>query len=437
MPLEERDPGPVHELPRRLAVHERAHGHRREHHAGLRLEPASPGQHRLGPHVLRLQARRERVEAHEPEAGIAGQRLEGAHEHLRFHRGLAGDVQRVVLPGERGQGFPQPSLRCDAELRKVEPGRPRRLGEQRARAAGLERRRDPGGPELPVVREQHGGLEHLHGVGDEDGPKAAEPRVAERGVAGQRAGVGHDGAARRCASALRSADQDGLSCPSQRVQAAGDALHVAQGLDVRGDQLGVRVGRGPLEHVAQADHRLVPDAQDDPQTHPAVGGHVAHGPGHRPALRDDARGAGDRLRRRRGAVRRHPVHVVHEPLDVRTEDGELVLQGNRPKLRLERLPLRPGLGEAARDDHGASDPGLPAVVHHPNGDAGRHDDDGEVHTARQLQHRIQARPAPHLVVLRVDGVQLAPVAEVHEAPEHLGRPGISGLRRADHGDGPR
>jgi hypothetical protein len=108
---------------------------------------------------------------------------------------------------------------------------------------------------------------------------------------------------------------------------------------------------------------------------------------------------------------------------------------SKPRLQLPALLAR--LGEAARDDHHAAHAGRAALVDHAHGDPSRNHHDREVNTRRQLEGRGQARPPPHLVVLGVDGIDLAVEAEVLKASIDLGGPRVGRLGGADDGDGPR
>ena len=300
------------------------------------------------------------------------------------------------------QHLRQPAPRRRRELRQLQAGGPGGLREQRARAARLQRRGDAGCAQLPLLREQQGRLEHRHRVLDQDHALRAEPCVAQRGVAGQRPRVRHDRAAGRLAPALGRADQHGLAGAAQRIESATDTLDVAHRLDVARDDLRLRVGGRPLEHVTEPEHGLVADAEDDPQPHSPVRGQLVHRPGHGAALADHADRAGKRLRRRGRAVGRDAVDVVHEALDVGPEHRDAGAQRGLAELRLQSGALLARLGEPRRDHHDAPHAAGAAVVDHANDHAGGHDEHHEIDAARKLGDRMQAPAPPHLVVLRVD-----------------------------------
>jgi hypothetical protein len=168
-----------------------------------------------------------------------------------------------------------------------------------------------------------------------------------------------------------------VSC-AKGVEPATDPVDVAHRLDVGRHERGVRVVRRPAEQVAEPEHGLVAHAEDDPKADGPIGGELVHRPGDRPGLADHGDAARDRLGRRRGAVRRHPVDVVHEPLDVGAEDGQAVAQGRLAEPLLQRATLGSGLGEAARDHHDAADARVGAVVDESNDDPRRDDEHEEV-----------------------------------------------------------
>ncbi len=335
------------------------------------------------------------------------------------------------------QDLAQRSFGPRRELGQREPRRAGGLGEQRARAPRLQGGRHAGGPQLPVMRQQHGRLEHLDRIAHQDDAVAPQPGIAQAGVPGERAGVCRDGAPGGLAATGRGADQDGLSRRGERIEPSPDPVDVAHRLDVARHDLRVGIGGRPLEHVSQPDHRLVADAEDDPEAGPAVGRHLVHRPCDRSALRDHADGTGHRLGGRRRAVRRDALDVVDEPLDVGPQHGKLVRERGLAQPRLELPALLARLREPARDDHDAAHAGRAALVDHAHGDSGRDDHDGEVHALRELQRRRQARPPPHLVVLGVDRIDLAVEAEVLQASMDLRGPRVGRLGGADDGDGPR
>ena len=112
-------------------------------------------------------------------------------------------------------------------------------------------------------------------------------------------------------------------------------------------------------------------------------------------------------------------------------------QGRVAQLCLQRAALVTGLREPGRHDHDGPHAGGAALVDHPHRDASRNDDHREVDTLRQLADRREARPAPDLVVLRVDRIQLAVEPDVAERTLDLGRPAVGRLGRADDRDRPR
>ena len=166
----------------------------------------------------------------------------------------------------------------------------------------------------------------------------------------------------------------------------------------------------------------------------AVRSELVHRPRHGPRLRDHADRAGDRLRRGRRAVRRHPLHVVHEPLDVRAQHRQPVTQRRLAQLRLQRPPCVARLREPGRHDHDRTHARRAALVDHPHRDARGNDDHRQVDPARQLADGGTARPAPHLVVLRVDRIQLALEPHVAERTLDLRGPAVGRLGRADDRD---
>src|SRR5439155_26519125 len=118
--------------------------------------------------------------------------------------------------------------------------------------------------------------------------------------------------------------------------------------------------------------------------------------------------------RRGRPVRGDLVDVVHEALDVRPEHGDAAAKRGVSELGLQGSTGVAGLRETRRDHHDAANAYSTAVVDHPNDDSRGDDEDHEVDAAGQLEHRVEARPSPDLLVLGVDRVQLALVSDVPE-----------------------
>ena len=135
-----------------------------------------------------------------------------------------------------GSAFRSGRLGRARELRERQVCRARRLGEQRARPAGLQRRGHAVVAQPACTwREQHRGLEHR----DRD-----PPRGRRRGHGATRRAAPCCRRARRCArrstaapprsAPLARRSATGLRAAQQRVQPAPDTLHVAHRLDVAG-----------------------------------------------------------------------------------------------------------------------------------------------------------------------------------------------------------
>ena len=304
MPLQERAARPTPGEGLRLGVVRRAGSS-----TPTRRPPRGPLEvhHRredgVRPRASPRQTRWERVEGDQTDRRIARERRE-AHRRTCRSRRPPDRSRRAGCSATRTTG-----ARGGARVRRAprtpggcSPAAPAASANSVHAPPDWKRARDPVGPELPVVREQDRGLEHRHGVVHQDDPVTLQParratrcsRRAPPCARRSRAGPPRSGpAARRSAPASRG---------SERVEAAPDPRHVAHRLrrrTVTTFVCGSSAAHG--EEVAETEHRLVADAQDDPQADAAVRRHLVHRPRHGSRLRDHADRSGDGIGRRRSS----------------------------------------------------------------------------------------------------------------------------------------
>ena len=375
------------------------------------------------------------VDEEKVRGGILREQRQHIAEQAAVLQQRRGNVDRV-----RGRRKPrQPGgdrglrLRREAGERKAEIFREVR-GHHAARARIAHYHQPPafGSPALQV---RLGGESHGTRVAH-----APDAMVAKKGVdhpvfVGERAGV----RGRRLLSARRARGfhRDDRYVAAVRIVGSARQQHrVRDGLQVKEDQLHLRVVRHGPRHVGDRDVRLVARGVHVPHADAAAAHepvyHLAHAAAlahhrDRPVLRLDLGEEGREVRDRAGAE-------VGEALGVRAGDahsGGARALGHRP---LHGPALLARLAEARGEDHRDSHAPRGALVHSGDRGVAAHDDEHELGHLRQRGERGIAPQPLDLGAVRIDRIDRAPEAVALHVKDRASADLVRILRGADDGD---
>ena len=213
---------------------------------------------------------------------------------------------------------------------------------------------------------------------------------------------------RRAASGLRSArlHRDHGFVFRGLARDPDEILRVAEVLDVREDQLRVRVLVPHLKEIVQAHLRLVPQGAEFREADAQRFRMVQDGDPEGAALRGERDSAGQRRRRRERRVHADVRMGVDHAHAVRADHRHVVLRANREEPRLSVRSHVTDLSEARRDYDEAFHALLPAIFDGLEGDLGGYGDHRKVHRARDFED-VRVRPDPvdarRLRIHRIDG----------------------------------
>ena len=245
--------------------------------------------------------------------------------------------------GKRGS---ERRARLLAELGQLEARDLARVGAEDAEPAGVREHGDAASARNGLGREQRGDVEQPAERVGANHARLAEDRVDGGVGARERRGVRAGGllAGARAAALHR---EHGL-LPREAPRDARELARVAERLDVEQDEVGAGVVLPPLEQVVRRDVGLVADRDEGGEAEPACLGPLEQREAERTRLRREADPAG-----REGAWGEGRVEADGGGRDaeaVGPDEPRAVGAHERQQLLLARDALRPGLGEAGRDD---------------------------------------------------------------------------------------
>ena len=325
------------------------------------------------------------------------------------------------------------------ELRQRQAVRFQRVGQQRAAAArAREDRRAVRGGALAALQ-QLGTLQQVVDVLEQVHPPASASGLEGRPGAGQAGGVrgGRLGAG---FAAPGLGDAHRLAGGSRARQQRREARCVLDALHVQADDVGLRVVDQVLEEVVQVHVGLVAYRHRAREAGADVHAARDHGAHQRTTLAGQAdataRQFGQRAHHHTGGGAQVVVGV-HQAHAVGTDQPHAAGARQGHQGFFLGTAFRASLGEAGRDAQRAAHALGHAVFHRGAHVLARHQEDGQVHRARTVAHRLVGRQAQQFGGAGVDGVERAVVPVPQHVAQQATAPFGFVVGGADDGDAAR
>ena len=326
------------------------------------------------------------------------------------------------LLGRGGAAFPT--------ARKLEAYGCAGIGAEDSQSPGVREHADTPAARQRLAREQSRCVDELLERPRPNHAGLAEERLDGGIGAGKGGRVGARGA---CACLGRARLQrEQRFPPRDPPREAGELLRVAEGLEVKQDELGFVIVLPPLEQIVRGDVGLVADRHERREAEAPLRSLLEQRQPERAALRRERDRAGRQRPRAEGRVEPEPRH--RDPEAVRADEPAAVCANEAEQALLALAALGADLGEAGRDDaerlDAAHERGLGSVEHvRP-----RQADDCEVDDLGDITDRLVRRHAAHRLAVPVDRVRRAGEVRRQNVSEQLAADRAPAARGADHSD---
>ena len=358
---------------------------------------------------------------------VVGDDLDAARQHLGVGVRAAGHVHRIRQRRLREQDRRQALARGLRQLGEFQAGLRQAVGGDRGLAAAVGDHRHAPAARLLHQRQALGHRQDLVGVMHHAHADLAQQVHRHRVAAGERAGVGAGGLLAELGGARlvhhHRLHRGDLARRLEEALAVAEALHVQRG------HAGVLVLAEVAQVVVEADVGLVARTDVGREAHVAVVLGLQHQrQQHVARLRDEADVA------RPGVAQVEQVDLVVQVEHARgvgADDAHAARTRRVQHLLLEPGALRPGLAEAAGEDHRALDALAPALLEQPGQGLRRGADQRQVDRPGNVVERGAGRHAEDLGHLGVDRVDAPAVVALDEADHGLVA-ALGGIGRGAH-----